>query len=52
MRELRSVKRAEALAEVERQIANGSLHVRQMSADDRVRYPAGPIRAPKTRRRR
>jgi hypothetical protein len=49
MRELRSVKRVAALAEVERQVANGSLHIRQMSADDRARYPA---RAPKPRARR
>jgi hypothetical protein len=42
MRELKTIKRDEALADMRRAVASGSLHIRQMTEDERVRYAPSP----------
>jgi hypothetical protein len=44
-------RRRKKLAEVQAQIRSGSLTVRQMTADERARYPPRPDAAPRRDRR-
>jgi protein subunit release factor B len=44
-------RRRQKLAEVQAQIRSGSLIVRQMTADERTRYPPRPDAAPRRDRR-
>jgi hypothetical protein len=45
-------RRRQKLAEVEAQIRSGSLTVRQMTADERARFPPRPAAAPGQDRKR
>ena len=47
MREIHEEKRAEALADVQAKVADGSLTIRQMTDEERVRY--APRTAPPRR---
>ena len=53
MHEVREEKREKALAEIREKVANGSLTIRQMTAEERARYAAksearrGPSRSPR-----
>lgn len=51
-RERADEKREEKLAQVREQVANGSLVIRQMTEDERRRYPAREPAAPKQSGRR
>jgi protein subunit release factor B len=44
-------RRRQKLAEVQAQIRSGTLTVRQMTADERARYPARPAAAPRQDRK-
>jgi len=44
IREMKAAKREEALVDMQDAVARGSLHIRQMTEDDRVRYAASARR--------
>ncbi len=44
IRELQATKNADAMADIRHQIANGTLRIRQMTADERIANPPRPRR--------
>jgi hypothetical protein len=49
IRELQNIKSADALVDLRDQVAAGTLCIRQMTAEERLRYPPQP-RRPKPKR--